>query len=86
MQTTQTHSLTIEGRSGAVITGVEDVECFNEETAVITTVLGAVTITGAGLKVSMLDLEKGSVSLEGRIDSLEYGAAKRGGFMARIFK
>jgi sporulation protein YabP len=86
MQTAQTHTLTIEGRSRAFITGVEDVDCFNEEVAVITTGMGAVTITGAGLKVSQLDLAQGNVALEGRIDALEYGTVKRGGFFSRVFK
>ena len=86
VQTAQNHTLTLEGRARAFITGVEDVDCFNEEVAVITTSMGAVTITGAGLKVSQLDLAQGSVALEGRIDALEYGAVRRGGFFTRVFK
>ena len=85
-QENRPHSLCIEDRSRTTITGVEDVDCFNEEVAVITTSMGAVTITGAGLKVSQLDLAQGSVALEGRIDALEYGAVRRGGFFARVFK
>jgi len=80
------HSLTLDDRARAVMTGVEDVECFNEELAVVTTALGAVTVTGANLRVSKLDLAEGRISIEGRIDSLEYGAAKRGGFFSRMLK
>ena len=89
MQTGQpraTHSITIDERARTRITGVEDVECFNEEIAVITTCMGAITISGAGLKVSQLDLDQGTVALEGRIDAMEYGAARRGGFLSRVFK
>ena len=85
-QSRAAHSLTIDERARTLITGVEDVECFNEEIAVITTCMGAITISGAGLKVSQLNLEQGTVALEGRIDALEYGAARRGGFLSRMFK
>jgi sporulation protein YabP len=80
------HSLSMEDRARAVMTGVEDVECFNEELAVIATALGAVTVTGANLRVSRLDLSEGKISIEGRIDSIEYGAVRRGGFFSRMFK
>ncbi|MGI6239861.1 MAG: YabP/YqfC family sporulation protein [Christensenellales bacterium] len=80
------HSLTMDDRARAVITGVEDVECFNEELAVVATSMGAITVTGANLRVSRLDLTEGKISIEGRIDSLEYGAARRGGFFSRILK
>lgn len=86
MQEGKGHCVTIEGRERALITGVEDVDCFNEETAVILSEMGAITITGAGLKVSRLDLEAGSVVIEGRIDSFEYGAARKTGFFARVMR
>ena len=80
------HSVVIDGRNRAVLTGVEDVDCFNEETAVIKCAMGEITVTGAGLRVSNLDLEKGTVALEGRIDSLEYGAVRKKGFLARVMR
>ena len=80
------HSLTLDDRARAVMTGVEDVECFNEELAVVTTTMGAVTVTGANLRVSKLDLAEGRIAIEGRIDSLEYGAVKRAGFFSRMLK
>ena len=80
------HTLTLDARARAVMTGVEDVECFNEEIAVITTCMGAVTVTGAGLKVAQLDIAAGRVTLEGRVDSLEYGAAKKTGLLGRLFR
>lgn len=86
-QTVRTaHTVTMEDRARAIITGVEDVECFNEELAVITTCMGAVSVCGAGLKVSQLDIGSGRVALEGRIDSLEYGAARRTGFFGKVFR
>lgn len=86
MQEGKGHSVTIEGRERAFITGVEDVDCFNEEIAVIASAMGAITITGSGLKVSRLDLEAGNVAIEGKIDSLEYGAARKNGFFSRVLR
>ena len=83
---TQAHNLCIEDRSRMRLTGVEDVDCFSENIAVITTTMGAITVTGASLKVSRLDLQSGEVSLEGQIDSVEYGAVRKGGFLSRVFR
>lgn len=85
-QNPQAHSLCIEDRCRMTVTGVEDVECFSDDMAVITTVQGAVTITGSSLKVGRLDLESGEVALEGQIDMIEYGAVHKSGLFARIFR
>ena len=78
------HTLVVEQRERSRITGVEDVECFNEEIAVVTTSMGAISVTGGGLKVAKLDLQTGCVELEGRVDTVEYGAARKKGFLSRL--
>lgn len=80
------HSMRIEERSRATITGVEDVDCFSDEMAVVATSMGTITITGGGLKVERLDLQSGEVALEGRIDALEYGAARKSGLFSRLLR
>lgn len=80
------HSLCMEGRAKAVITGVEDVDCFSGEMAVVITGMGEMTITGADLKVARLDIQAGEVEIAGRIDAIDYGAVKKSGFMARLFR
>ena len=80
------HSLCMEDRCRATLTGVEDVDCFSDEMAVIATSMGEVTVTGSGLRVARLDLGCGEVCLEGRIDSVEYGATRRPGLLARLFR
>lgn len=82
----QTHSLSMEDRARMQLTGVEDVDCFSDNVAVISTAMGTVTVTGASLKVSRLDLQAGEVALEGQIDSIEYGAVRKNGLIARIFR
>ena len=80
------HSLCMEGRTKAVITGVEDVDGFSGDKAVVITNMGEMTITGAGLKVARLDIQAGEVEIEGQIDGIDYGAVKKGGFLSRLLR
>ncbi len=80
------HSICIEERVRMLVTGVEDVDCFSENTAVITTSMGAITIAGSSLKVARLDLQAGEVAMEGEIDVIEYGSVRKNGLLARIFR
>ena len=83
-----THTLTISGRSSATLTGVEDVECFNEQIVVLRTPLGALTITGDGLNISQLSIGDGRLIVEGEIASVEYTDRRRpsgAGFWGRLF-
>ena len=81
------HSLTLIDRKKLSVTGVEDVDCFNEQLVVLRTPLGTLTVTGAGLNISQLTLEDGRVELEGEVDALEYsGGKKRGGLLGRLFR
>ena len=85
-QEARPHNVTLNDRKRLGITGVEDVECFNEQIVVLQTPLGTLTVTGSGLNVSQLNLEDGRVSLEGEVDAMEYtgGRKKRG--LGRLFK
>ncbi|MBQ3575515.1 MAG: YabP/YqfC family sporulation protein [Clostridia bacterium] len=81
------HGFTLTNRSHAEISGVNDVDCFNEEIIVLDTALGAMTITGSSLNISCLSKEQGRVVVDGEFDSVEYsGRAKKGGFFGRILR
>ncbi len=83
------HSLTLDDRSRASISGVEDVDSFNEEMIILNTSAGAMTLMGEGLHVSRLNLDEGQLLIEGRIIGLEYderAARARGGALTRLFK
>lgn len=79
------YGLTLEGRKKALLTGVTDVESFDETSVVLHTHGGRLILTGSALHVSSLQLEEGRLSLEGEIDGAVYqgGAAKRRGFLRR---
>ena len=77
--------LMIERRGKAIVTGVENVESFDEEQVAMHTAGGFLTLTGSGLHVESLQLEQGRMVVTGRIDSAAYGDARRrpAGFLRR---
>ena len=85
-QEARAHTVTLDDRKRLGITGVEDVECFNEQIVVLQTPLGTLTVTGAALNVSQLDLEDGRVALEGEVDALEYTGGRKKGVLGRLFR
>ena len=68
----QSHSLSLSDRRRLTVSGVEDVESFDEDTVVLATGGGALTVRGSGLKIEKLSLDGGELVVEGRIDSLDY--------------
>ncbi|MBR2719331.1 MAG: YabP/YqfC family sporulation protein [Clostridia bacterium] len=77
-------SLTIDRRARATLTGVTDVESFDENAVILHTHGGRLVLTGSGLHVSSLQLEEGRLLLEGTIDSAGYeGATRKGSFFRR---
>ena len=80
------YGLTMDRREKAVLTGVTDVERFDENEVVLSTHGGRLVLTGTGLHVSSLQLEEGRLLVDGAIDGVVYdgGAVKRrGGFLRR---
>ena len=75
----QEHSVKLISRRHMDISGVRDVESFDEEGASLITNCGRMTLEGRGIKVSALDVERGVVTIEGHIDALFYSDIKDDG-------
>lgn len=78
--------LTIDRRAKATLSGVTDVESFDEHAVILHTHGGRLIVTGSGLHVSSLQLEEGRLLLEGAIDSAAYdgpSGKRKGGFLRR---
>ena len=89
LRNTQPHTLTLESRHKAVITGVDDVDSFNEQMVVLSTAAGTLTLLGDGLHISNLNLENGQLLVEGEIAALEYderSRSSRGSLFSRLFR
>ena len=82
------HSIIIEDRKNVSISGVTDVESFDEETVILMTDLGELVIKGFGLHISKIDVVSGDLALEGEIYSIGYRdtQAVGGGLLSRLFR
>lgn len=82
------HHVVMEERRRLSVSGVEDVERFDENTIVLSTTQGAMTVTGENLHIEKLSLDGGDLKVEGEIESLVYeeDRGSPGGFFARLLR
>ena len=81
------HELRLDARSRLNVTGVRDVESFDENTVVLNTVGGLLIVRGDALHLQSLSIDGGQVSVQGRIDALSYEELqKAGGFLKRLLR
>lgn len=82
------HNLVLEDRKMLTVSGVSDVDSFDEETVVVFTDLGELTIRGSNLHINRLSVEVGELTVEGNIAALIYAdeVPKSGGFFSRVFR
>ncbi len=83
------HSIAWRDRKAGSVTGVRDVLSFDENSIVLETEQGMLTVKGRNLHIGKLMLDQGEVEMEGNVDSLVYSGsnpAKRGSLMKRMFR
>ncbi|MBO5955718.1 MAG: sporulation protein YabP [Clostridia bacterium] len=83
------HKLTMVGRNKMTVTGVEDVDSFDDDKIVAYTTEGVMTVKGADFRINRLSVEDGGLEIEGEIDSIEYAdghKSDKGGFFSKIFR
>ena len=81
------HRLELVGRERLMVSGVEDVERFDETGIIMSTSAGTLVITGEDLHIGKLSLDGGELHVDGRVDSVSYedNGPSRGGFFSRLF-
>ena len=81
------HHIILEEREQLSVSGVEEVESFDENTIVMLTNRGTLIVRGEELHIEKLSLDGGDLKVEGTIDSLTYEdqGPGRGGFLGRLF-
>ena len=80
-------NIIIEDRKKLTLSGVKDVISFDDETLLLETVLGRLTVKGAGLHIENFDTASGDLFAEGKIYAAVYTSdEKNGGFFSRIFR
>ena len=82
------HHVVIEDRKSLTVSGVEDVERFDENTIVLSTSRGAMGVAGENLHIEKLSLDGGDLKVDGDIDSVSYEEENvaRGGFLSRLLR
>ncbi len=68
------HSLTMDNRHNMQLSGITKVIAFDEEEIVLETSQGYLTINGADMHITMLNLDQGQVAIQGNINNLGYKA------------
>lgn len=84
------HNIVLEGRRMLTVSGVSDVDSFDEETVVVFTELGELTVKGSDLHINKLSVDVGELTVEGDISALIYSESSNsgnsGGFFSRVFR
>ena len=85
--TAAAHRVELSGREHLTVSGVEDVERFDETGIVMSTSAGTLVVTGENLHIGKLSLDGGELHVDGRIDSVTYEdeGQRVGGFFSRLF-
>lgn len=71
------HHILLENRSRLAVSGVEEVERFDETEIILSTCQGDLTIRGSELHIEQLSLDGGELRVEGMVDALSYEATER---------
>lgn len=82
------HNIILENRHILNITGVKDVDSFDEQTVIAYTDLGELTIKGINLHISKLSLDTGELSIDGEISSMYYSEnnSHNTSFLSKLFR
>lgn len=85
------HKLILAERKHLMIEGVQHVGSFDEKEISLDTSLGFLLLKGEGLHITQLNLDEGTLTVEGFINSMEFqeGRTAKGrgkGMLSRILK
>lgn len=78
----------IEGRKKLNISGVREVSSFDDETILLDTTLGKMTVKGEELHIVSFNTETGDLTADGQVHAVVYmsDGKSSGGFISRIFR
>ena len=83
----QPHKLTLNDRKSLLLSGTAEVVSFDENTVVLKTGLGILSVQGQQLHLKTLSPENGQVAIDGHISALIYEEPKSpAGLFQKLFK
>ena len=83
------HNVILEGRKNLTISGVTDVDSFDERCISLYTQLGELLIKGRELHINSMSVETGDMTIEGDIWALNYGDKDKKSsatFLGKLFR
>ena len=80
------HRVVVEDREQLTISGVEEVESFDDSAILLSTTCGGLEVQGEGLHIEKLSLDGGDLKVDGLINALIYEprGRTRGGLFSRL--
>ena len=85
----QNHNLILENRKSLSISGITDVDSFDEKEISLYTQLGELTIQGRELHIDSMSVETGDMTITGDIWAIIYGDRDKKGpisALGRLFR
>lgn len=82
------HNIIMEDRKKMSVSGVTDIESFDEQTIVAVTQMGELTVRGWDLHITRLNLEQSELMIDGEISSITYTDVrpKAQGFFSKVLR
>ena len=82
------HNCILEDRHTLSVSGISEVDSFDEQTVTVFTDLGELAIKGSELHITKLSVETGELVVEGKIVGLSYAdnAPRASGFFGKVFR
>ncbi|MBQ7102057.1 MAG: sporulation protein YabP [Clostridia bacterium] len=82
------HNIVLEDRKHLTVSGVMDVDSFDEMNIVALTSLGEMTVSVSNLRINRFSTDVGELAIDGEICAISYSENSReqGGFFSRIFR
>ena len=77
------HNIIMENREKISMSGIKKVDNFDDQTIILLTEMGELTIKGENLHISKMDVDTGDLKVTGKIYGLIYNETQRG---SSIFK
>ena len=84
------HQVKLTNRKNLEISGVKEVDSFDNEEFLLETVQGYIIIRGQNLQLKNLDVSSGNVTIKGKIDEFSYideaHGEKAKGIFSKLFR
>lgn len=82
-------NIIIENRRRISVSGVDEVDSFDERDMILQTKLGTLSIKGDNLHINKFNVDTGELIIDGDVDEVIYhdigGYSKKGSFLSKMF-